>query len=111
MAAPFRILIILSEDFDYENKIGFVWNDRWVIVEEAFQRLQSAFDRAKQARLKVRVTIQGHLGQNVDWEFTPSMSTNHATRKVFNGWYTQAVQAHAALIRQRVIAPSYKGES
>lgn len=101
-------LVIWVEALDAKGRIVFQWNDRVMLVEEAFERLQKTLDTSKEAKTKVKLVIRGRLGQHVQWESSFATPAKHAAREVFKSWYTQAVQAQAALVKQRVMRPSFK---
>lgn len=106
--APTSCLIVLTEALDANDRIVFQWNGREVLAEETFQRMHVVLEKAKADKLRVVVSIHGRLGQNVDWEASTSMDVRQLTRSLFSKWYTQAVQAHAALVRQRVMYPPFR---
>lgn len=100
-------LVIWTEALDAKGRIVFQWNGREVLVEDAFERLQKMLETSKQAKVHVNLVIKGRLGQDVQWESSLILHVKQATRQVFVRWYTQAVQAQAALVRQRVRRPAF----
>jgi hypothetical protein len=103
-------LIVLTEALDDDKRVVFLWNQRKILAGEAFTRLRTVAARIER-HSRVRVVIHGKLGHDVVWEYAGTPSPVHAVRQLFHRWYTQAVQAQAALVRQRVVAPAFTGES
>jgi hypothetical protein len=101
------VLLIWTEALDAQSRIVFQWNGRDVLIETAFNRLQRALEAARQSNSKVRVLIKGRLGRDVQWESIVLAHVKQQVRQVFTAWYTQAVQAQAALVKQRVARPSF----
>lgn len=98
-----------KESLDHKGRVIFQWDGREVLVEAAFQELQVLLMRVRSSEEKERVLLEitGELGRNVTFEFSVSSHVGMSTRQVFVRWFTQAVQAQAALARQRVSTPSF----
>lgn len=101
-------IVIWTEAIDARGRVVFQWNGKEVLAEDAFLRLQSMLESAKTSKTKINLVIKGRLGQDVQWESSIVAHVKQATRQVFTRWYTQAVQAQAALVRQRVRRPAFE---
>lgn len=104
MAAFF---VIWDEALDAQGRVVFQWNGREVLVETAFNRLQKMLENSQTNKTKIHLVIKGRLGRDVQWESSILAHVKQATRQVFTRWYTQAVQAQAALVKQRVMRPAF----
>lgn len=104
-------IMVWTEVLDANDHVAFQCHGRNVIAEKAFDRLHRQLEQAKQDGTKVYVVIKGCLGRDVRWESSVIMHTGQAVRQVFTRWYTQAVQAQAALVRQRVSCPAFNKEA
>lgn len=101
--------VILTEVVN-KGSVCFQWNGRVFPAEIAFNKLAKVIEIAKLSSARVVLTIKGRLGRDVRWESSGALThTRIAIRHIFTGWYTQAVQAQAALARQRVALPSFTG--
>jgi hypothetical protein len=101
-------------EVEVQGRIGFQleWSKGTVQIEElwpamvAFQRLYREVLWVSGQRGRVTVRIKGHLGQDVEKTFDATQVPTTFIRGVFRAWYTQAVQARAAVIRQPIFTPS-----
>lgn len=111
MSSEERVMTVFfmawTEVLDEQGNIAFQWNGRNVLAEKAFERLGKQLERSQKNGTRVYVVIKGRLGRDVNWESSVLKHVGQSVRQVFTRWYTQAVQAQAALVRQRVRRPAF----
>jgi len=99
---------ISLQELEYENKIAFriLSGDqvREVTVEamRAFGILEGVLRTHSEFRRGCHITLVGNLGQDVDKIFTTPYDFQKSVKAIFRLWRTQAVQARAALLRQKI---------
>jgi len=85
-------------------------NDHGIVFALAFPGEAPTMYRPAEAFLVLKghvstpnltVRIRGHLGRDIE----QAIATVEDLRKLWRGWYSQAIQARAALLRQRVEWP------
>jgi hypothetical protein len=56
-------------------------------------------------RVSTRIIILGHLGKDINQLVEGDFDPHLVIRGIWRAWYTQSVQAKAALLRQKVSVP------
>jgi hypothetical protein len=103
----------LTEVLTDDGKIAFtiiVFEDKGTSAFAVPFEVRHCFDWLEQtlrSQNSYRVTIKGFLGQDVDKTFemvnATGVTPERAVRNIWKAWQTQAAQAKAAVVRQRVI--------
>lgn len=89
------------------NRIAFeiVVNNTVLGFAEPGKAFQLAAAKLANLRLRQRsvaVVVEGRLGRDAEWKSFGDYAPSTVVRKLFCGWYTQAVQAQAALVKQQI---------
>ncbi len=98
----FKILWLHSSGVQSENELE---------VMPALEALIAGLQKMVDEKQLFRVEITGHYGHNVSLQHRVDQPVRHYVRALYRHWHTQAVQAQAAMFRQRVETPALESPS